>query len=265
MKISTDLVKKLRIITGIGILDCKRALLKKNGDINSAVDYLRKKGKSKALNKLSRKTFQGSIFSGIKKDFGILLELNCETDFVSKDNYFINFGKKIIKFLLDKKIDNLNLLRDSFESERVNLVSMIGENIKISRISALHGDFIHSYVHCSRIGVLLKSNSKKIDLNKNISMHIAASNPLYLNPLSVPENIILRERNIQLSMSKQVGKPQFIAKKIVEGRMNKFFGEITLIKQPFVINPKQKVEDFLLENNIIVKNFVRFELGENKI
>ncbi|CAL4320395.1 Elongation factor Ts [Buchnera aphidicola (Periphyllus testudinaceus)] len=265
MKISTNLIKKLRMITGIGILDCKKALLKKNGDIHSSIDYLRKKGKSKALNKLSRKTFQGSIFSGVKKNFGVLLELNCETDFVAKHENFINFGNKIIQTSLEKNIEKLDFLKNFFESERASLVSIIGENIKISRFLVLKGKFIHSYLHRSRIGVLLQSNSNDELLNKNISMHIAASKPLYLNPESVPKEIILREQNIQLSMSKQTGKPDSILKKIVLGRMKKFFSEITLIKQSFILDQKKTVEDFLLENNIILKNFIRFEVGEIKI
>ncbi|WP_343187915.1 translation elongation factor Ts [Buchnera aphidicola (Periphyllus koelreuteriae)] len=262
MKISSKLVKELRSITGVGILDCKKALLKKKGDINSSIDYLRKQGISKALNKFSRKTLQGSIFSGIKKNIGALLELNCETDFVSKDKYFINFGNKIIQTALKKNINNLNDLRILFESERTNLVSIIGENIKISRFSVLIGNFINSYIHRSRIGVLVQSNSSNDILTKNIAMHIAASKPLYLNPESVPKDIVLREQNIQLSMSTQTGKSHSIAKKIVSGRMKKFFSEITLLKQLFILDSKKTVENFLLENKIVLKNFLRFEMGE---
>jgi elongation factor Ts len=262
MKISADLIKHLRSLTGVGILDCKKALLKKNGDIDKSIDYLREKGKSKALNKISRKTLEGSIFSGIKNKFGVILEINCETDFVAQDKNFINFGEKIIQTALKKKIYDLNTLRNTFEAQRTNLVSIFNENIKISRFSSLSGNFLYSYLHRSRIGTLLKSNSNDFSLIKNIAMHIIASKPLYLNKKDIPQDILSREKKIQLSRALQTGKNHVIADKIVVGRMKKFISEIALIKQNFVLDPKITVENFLKKNNIIIKKFIRFEVGE---
>ncbi|CAL4320350.1 translation elongation factor Ts [Buchnera aphidicola] len=262
MKISSNLVKKLRELTGVGILDCKKALLKKNGDINKSIDYLRKKGKSKALNKTARTTLQGSIFSGTKNKFGVLLEVNCETDFVAQEENFINFGKEIVNTALKKKICDFNVLKKVFEFKRIHLVSILNENIKISRYFFLQGDFLYFYLHRTRIGVLLKSNSNDSSLIKYLAMHIVASKPLYLSPENIPQDILLRERKIQLSRSLELGKNISIAEKIVSGRMKKFIGEISLIKQKFVIDPKITVEKFLKENNIVIKNFMRFEVGE---
>ncbi|CAL4320477.1 Elongation factor Ts [Buchnera aphidicola (Chaitophorus sp. 3695)] len=265
MQISSNLIKKLRLITESGILDCKKALLKKKGNIDAAIDYLRKKGKSKALNKISRQTLQGSIFNKTKKNIGVMLEVNCETDFVSKDKHFIDFGNKIISYALRKKIKNLLQIQENFDVDRINLISILGENIKISKYSILIGDFICNYLHRSRIGVLVQSNSMDFSLMKYIAMHIAASKPLYLNPESIPNEVLIREKNIQLDMSLQTGKSNFISKKIVEGRMKKFFSEISLTKQPFILDPKKTVEQYLLEHNILLKNFVRFGVGEKII
>ncbi|CAL4320664.1 Elongation factor Ts [Buchnera aphidicola (Chaitophorus populicola)] len=265
MKISSNLVKKLRIITGSGILDCKKALLKTQGNIDVAIDYLRKKGKSKALNKTSRKTLQGSIFTKIKKNIGVILEINCETDFVSKDKNFIDFGNKIIEYALQKKINDLNQIQRKFDSDKMNLISILGENIQISKYSILIGNFIHNYLHHFRIGVLVQSNSENCSIMKYIAMHIAASKPLYLNPESIPNEVLTKEKNIQLDMSLQTGKSNFIAEKIVSGRMKKFFSEITLVKQPFALDPKKTVEQYLLEHKILLKNFIRFEVGEKII
>ncbi|NIH16639.1 MAG: elongation factor Ts [Buchnera aphidicola (Periphyllus lyropictus)] len=262
MIILTDLIKKLRSITGVGILDCKKALLKNKNNLNYSIDYLREKGKAKALNKISRKTLQGSIFIKIKNNIGAMLELNCETDFVEKDKNFIKFGNEIVLQSLLKKITDINILRDLFESKRLNLISIFGENINISKFLIISGEFIHSYIHRSKIGVLLKSNSNDNNLIKYISMHIAAKKPLYLNPENIPKDIISKEKKIQLSRSLQTGKSISIAKKIVIGRMNKFISEISLIKQSFVIDPKKTVEQYLLENSIKLNNFARFEVGE---
>ncbi|CAL4320286.1 translation elongation factor Ts [Buchnera aphidicola] len=262
MKISSDLVKKLRMLTGVGILDCKKALLKKKGNINESIDYLREKGKNKALNKISRKTLQGMIFEKIQDHVGVILELNCETDFVSQDKNFINFGEKILNFALQKKIFDFDFLKKKFENERIHLVSIFNENIKISRFYFLQGKFLYSYLHRSRIGVLLKSNSNNFSLIKLVAMHIVASKPLYLNPENIPKKILSREKKIQLSRSLQSGKNEFIAKRIVSGRMKKFISEIALTKQNFVIDPKIKVEKFLKKNNIVIENFMRFEIGE---
>lgn len=265
MKILSNLIKKLRLITGSGILDCKKALLRTNRNIDLAIDYLRKKGKSKALNKISRKTLQGSIFSKINGNIGVILEVNCETDFVSKDKNFISFGNKIVEYAFKKKIKYLNEIQKIFDIKRINLISVLGENIKISKYSILIGDFIYSYLHHSRIGVLVQSNSNDICKIKNVAMHIAASKPLYLNPENIPNDVLTREKNLQLEMSLQTGKSQFISEKIVSGRMKKFFSEISLIKQFFVLDPKKTVEQYLLENNILLKNFIRFEVGEKSI
>ncbi|MCW5197754.1 translation elongation factor Ts [Buchnera aphidicola] len=265
MKISSYLIKKLRLMTGSGILDCKKALLDTQGDIERAIDYLRKQGKSKALRKISRKTLQGSIFNKIKKNIGVMLEINCETDFVSKDKKFIDFGNKIVKYGLEKKIKDLNVIQKKFDSDRINLISILGENVKISKYSILIGNFIYNYLHHSRIGVLIQTNSINYSIIKYIAMHIAASKPLYLNPESIPHEVISREENIQLDMSLQTGKSNFISKKIVSGRMKKFFSEISLTKQPFVLDPKKTVEQYLLKHNILLKNFIRFEVGEKII
>ncbi|XBC38917.1 MAG: translation elongation factor Ts [Buchnera aphidicola (Melaphis rhois)] len=261
--ISARLIKQLRIQTGAGIVDCKNALIETKGDIDKSIDFLRKLGRVKALNKQSCITSHGSIFiSGNKKRFA-MLELNCETDFVSKEHNFISFGKDIVNNAIIIEKNDYISLKKLFEEKRIDLISKVNENIVIRRIAVLNGNNVNSYLHHNRIGVLLKTTScNDMTLVKNIAMHIAASKPEYLRPDLIPSDIIEREYNIQLELASRSKKSEFIIEKIAKGRMTKFANERSLLGQAFILNPHKTVGDIIIENNIDIVSFIRFEIGE---
>jgi len=262
INITASLVKELRLRTGVGVMECKKALIKNKGNIEYSVDYLRKLGISKAEKKLNTVTTQGSIFTFCSNNVSAILELNCESDFVAKDNQFIIFGNNIVRSICDKAIYNIHILRKKFESKRIELISKFDENIFIKRINFLSNNYIGTYVHGTRIGVLVGTNTFITQaLIKNIAMHIAASKPEFLNSYMIPDNIINRERNIQLEIAMKSAKSNFIADKIVQGRMSKFTDSISLMGQKFILDPEYTVNQYLLNNNTTVTSFVRFEIG----
>ncbi|QCI15917.1 translation elongation factor Ts [Buchnera aphidicola] len=261
--ITADLIKKLRDRTGVGFLECKRALVEENGNIELSIDNLRKSGKLNAEKKINNITNQGMIFAKIENNIGVLLELNCETDFVSKDKSFISLGKEIMLTAISKKIKDINKLRIIFEDKRTDLLLKVGENINIRRFHLIEGDNLCSYVHGVRIGVLVDINNLKNDkILKNIAMHIAASKPEFLHPENVSSTVFKREYQIQLELVKNLKKPSNILEKIIEGRMNKFIKSISLTSQNFIMDSTKTVGDVLKEYNAYIKSFIRFELGE---
>ncbi|QNS01940.1 MAG: elongation factor Ts [Buchnera aphidicola (Pentalonia nigronervosa)] len=263
--VSVSLIKELRLRTGVSFVECKRALLEENGDIELSIDNLRKAGMVTAAKKNTHVTNQGVIFAFVKNDAGVMLELNCETDFVTKNKHFINLGKKIISTALDKNIKDINQIKSIFELERTELVFRLNENININRFNYLHGKNIVAYVHSFRIGVLVHADNLDQKMLKNIAMHIAASKPQYLYPENVSKSVFNREYNIQIELSKTLNKPSNIIKKIVSGRMKKFVNSISLTGQNFIINPAKTVGEILHENNASVISFIRFEIGEKII
>lgn len=262
--ITTCLIKNLRSRTGISLLECKRALVEENGNIELAIDNLRKSGKLSAEKKSNKITNQGVVFLDVQNNIGTMLELNCETDFVSKDDLFINFGKNILSVALEKKIKDIHEIKNIFEEKRTDLIFKLGENINIRRFCWIEGENICSYVHGVKIGVLINSvvGSNQIIL-KNIAMHVAASKPEYLDPQHVPSQVWEREYKIQLELIKNLKKPSYVLKKIIDGRMNKFVNSISLISQNFIMDPTKTVQEILNENNSSIISFTRFELGEN--
>lgn len=260
--IRSCLVKELRARTGAGFLECKRALVEENGDIESAIDNLRKSGQLSAEKKINNTTNQGVIFSKIQNNIGVMLELNCETDFVSKDDLFICLGNEIILKALEDKIKDINQLKDIFESKRTDLILKVGENINIRRFHFMEGENIISYLHGSRIGVLVSAGSLDKIILKNIAMHIAASKPEYLHPENVSSAVFNREYQIQLELANTLKKPSNILTKIIDGRMKKFVNNISLTGQSFIMDSTKTVGDILNENNAYIISFIRFELGE---
>lgn len=262
--ITAALVKELRERTAAGMMECKKALVEANGDIELAIDNMRKSGQAKAAKKAGRIAAEGIILAKVSADgkFGVILELNCETDFVAKDAGFKAFGEEVINAALADKIADIDVLKAKFEEQRANLVAKIGENINIRRIAALEGDVLGTYLHGARIGVMVAATGADEELVKHIAMHIAASKPEYVKPEDVPAEVVAREHQIQLDIAIESGKPREIAEKMVEGRMRKFTGEVSLTGQNFVMDPSKTVGDLLKENNADVVNFIRFEVGE---
>lgn len=265
MNITADLVKELRLRTGVGLMECKKALLEENGNIELSIDNLRKSGKSKAEKKIFNITKHGLIFAKTIDNYGVLLEINCETDFVAKHSLFISFGSEIASTALTKKIKKISELEMIFQEKKIDLINRMNENINIRSFNFLSGKNITSYVHDGRIGVLVCTNNLNLKISKNISMHIAASKPEYLYPKNVPHSVFEREYQIQLELSKTLNKPVNILNKIITGKMNKFTNSISLVGQNFVMDPSKTIGQLLSENNTEVISFIRYEIGGSVI
>ncbi|QIQ20474.1 translation elongation factor Ts [Zophobihabitans entericus] len=263
-EVTAAMVKELRERTGAGMMECKKALVEANGDIELAIDNMRKSGQAKAAKKAGRVAAEGVIITRISADkkTGYILEINCETDFVASDAGFLAFSNKVADAVLADKITDITALQAKFEDERAALVAKIGENITIRRVAQISGGEVGSYLHGARIGVLVAATGANEELVKHIAMHVAASKPDYLNPADVSAEVVNHERQIQIDIAMQSGKPREIAEKMVEGRMRKFTGEISLTGQQFVMDPSKTVGDLLKEKNATVTGFIRFEVGE---
>jgi len=290
MPITAADVKKLREITSAGIMDCKRALTETDGNIEKAIEYLRKKGIAKAEKKVSRETKDGLIESYIHPEnkVGVLLEVNCETDFVAKTPDFKKFVGNVAKHIADKKpVNNSDLMEQSFikdpnktvEELQKELIGKLGENISIGRfeIYELKNGLIESYIHPgNKLGVLLEvncdSNSvpQSTDFKtfvRDIAMQVAASNPMVIRREELPSAIIEREMNIYKTQAQNQDKPEHIAEKIAEGKMEKFYQEVCLMEQSFIKDPNKTIEGLLKElvgkigENITIRRFARFQLG----
>ncbi len=276
MQISASMVKELRDRTGAGMMDCKKALQEAAGDIEAAIDVMRKSGIAKAAKKAGRIAAEGTIV--VKPDQAgnqaMILEVNCETDFVAKDENFQGFSSQLANTLLAQPgatTDSAGELRlnnkgtQTVEDTRQQLVTKLGENISIRRFARLNktaGGTLGIYVHGIRIGVIVDLSADNPGLAKDLAMHIAASNPLCVNEEDVAPQVLENERQIQLAQARQSGKPDEIIEKMVSGRMKKFLRENTLTGQAFVKDPDTTVAALLKANNASVNGFIRYEVGE---
>ncbi|MCG7488642.1 translation elongation factor Ts [Vibrio sp. Of14-4] len=260
MAVTAALVKELRDRTGAGMMECKKALVETDGDIELAIDNMRKSGAAKAAKKAGNVAAEGAII--IKQDNGVavLLEVNCQTDFVAKDANFTAFAEEVAAHALSTKA-TAEELQAKFEETRVALVAKIGENINIRRVQYVEGAEIASYRHGEKIGVVVAGEGDAETL-KHVAMHVAASRPEYVNPEDVPADVVEKEKAVQVEIAMNEGKPAEIAEKMVVGRMKKFTGEISLTGQAFVMEPKKSVGEILKERGASVANFVRLEVGE---
>ena len=260
MAVTAALVKELRDRTGAGMMECKKALVETNGDVELAIENMRKSGAAKAAKKAGNVAAEGAII--IKEDNGVsvLLEVNCQTDFVAKDANFTAFAEKVAADALASKASVEELVA-KFEEERVALVAKIGENINIRRVQYVEGAAIASYRHGEKIGVVVAGEGDAETL-KHVAMHVAASRPEYVNPEDVPADVVEKEKAVQVEIAMNEGKPAEIAEKMVVGRMKKFTGEISLTGQAFVMEPKTSVGEILKERGASVATFVRLEVGE---
>ena len=271
MQIKPVQVKELRERTGAGMMDCKNALVEAGGDIDAALDLLRKSGQAKADKKASRIAAEGQVLVASDSDSGryTLLEVNSETDFVAKDENFRAFTARVGRAVVEHAPASVDALMEvevdgaSVAELRQALVSKIGENVIVRRFSMLDSDAtVGSYVHMDRIGVLVELDGGSEALARDLAMHVAASSPRYVSVDDVPEDEIARETEILTAQAAQTGKPEQIIARIVEGRLRKHFDEVTLTGQPFVKDTNTKVGQLLAKNDASVKRFVRFEVGE---
>ncbi len=273
MSITAGMVKELRERTGAGMMECKKALSETNGDMEAAIDLMRKSGAAKADKKAGRIAAEGRVVIAISADSkkAAMVEVNSETDFVANDSNFVAFADAVGAATLANQPADVAALSalsladgQSVEESRTTLIAKIGENIQVRRFNLVDAGagIVASYQHGTRIGVLVSLTGGDAELGKHVAMHIAASRPAALDETSVPAEVIEREREIQIDIAMQSGKPRDIAEKMVVGRMKKFLGEITLLGQPFVMNPDQTVGELLKSKGATVTQFIRLEVGE---
>ncbi len=272
MAITAATVKELRERTGAGMMDCKKALQETDGDIEKAIEDMRKSGMAKAAKKAGRVAAEGLVV--IKRNTEtsqvVIAEINSETDFVAKDDSFKGFCDQIATCILSDQPADIGTLMEcniggqTVEETRQQLVAKIGENISIRRFSLIDSaeGILGSYLHGVRIGVIVELEGGDEVLAKDIAMHIAASNPVCIAEEDVPKDLLDKEREILIAQAQESGKPQDIIEKMISGRINKFLKEITLLGQPFVKDPDQTVAKLLESAGATIQSFIRYEVGE---
>ncbi|MFV1982518.1 MAG: translation elongation factor Ts [Thiohalomonadales bacterium] len=272
MAITAAQVKELRERTGSGMMECKKALTEVNGDMEAAIDHLRKTGQAKADKKSGRIAAEGKIVIKLNENnkSAVIIEINCETDFAAKDDNFSKFANEVALSVLENQPSNINELNNlnlasgsTIEDTRKTLIAKIGENISVRRFELVSSTgVLGCYSHGNRIGVVVSTTTDKIELAKDIAMHIAASKPICVSADQVDTELLKREREIYSAEAASSGKPDNIIEKMVEGKINKYLKEVTLLGQPFVKDPDQTIEKLLKSANATVESFVRFELGD---
>ena len=265
MAIKAADVKNLREKTGLGMMECKKALEEAGGNLEEAITNLRKSSVLKAEKKASRTAVEGIILSKKIDSDTLFVEVNCETDFVAKDESFLEFCQQILDFACDNRsFENIfEKVCNGMEEQRMSLVQKIGENIVIRKVVKLSGNISEFYIHSNKkiaSGVSLKKGNEEIA--REIAMHVAASNPLVLSPEHLGEDYIQKEREIFKSQVAKENKPPEILEKMIEGKLNKQLADVSLLKQPFVKDPSKNVDAFLKKSNSTISSFVRIEVGE---
>ena len=270
--ITTALIKELRERTGVGMMDCKKVLTETDGDIEAAIESLRKAGAAAAAKKAGRIAAEGMIAQAQSADGSAvaLVEINSETDFVAKDDGFKAFATSVAQVAVDESPADVTALSDSsvgemtIEEARLALITKIGENIGVRRFERLDADggTLGSYLHGVKIGVIVKLEGGDEELAKDVAMHIAASNPTCISEAEMPAELLEKEKDIFAAQARESGKPDNIIEKMIEGRMKKFLKENTLLGQAFVKNPDQSIEQLLKDGGASIVSFNRLEVGE---
>ncbi|MFW8593125.1 translation elongation factor Ts [Cribrihabitans neustonicus] len=272
MAITAAMVKELRESTGAGMMDAKKALVENNGDMEAAVDWLRTKGLAKAAKKSGRTAAEGLVAVVVEGGKGVAVEVNSETDFVAKNGEFQSMVAGIAKAALNA--DDVEALKaadlggKSVEATLTDKIATIGENMSLRRMEKLEGETVVSYVHnaaaegMGKIGVLVAMNGGDDTIGKQVAMHIAAVNPAALSEAELDASIVEKEKQVQIDIARESGKPEQVIEKMIEGRMKKFVAESTLLNQQFVVNPDLTVEAAAKEAGATITGFVRVEVGE---
>lgn len=272
MTISANLVNELRQRTGAGLMDCKKALTESNGDLEKAIEAMRKAGQAKADKKADRTAAEGVVIVRSNDNGAVMLEINSETDFVARDENFTKFAEAVAELALAKQSNDItSLLQEKLSSEqtveeaRKALIAKIGENINVRRVVFIpkKSGVLGTYVHGGRIGVIVHvENTTDATLAKDLAMHIAASNPQVVKPEDVPAELIAKEKAIYVAQAQETGKPAEIIEKMITSRVNKFLDEASLVGQAFVKDPNVKVGTLLKNAKAEVVVFKRFAVGE---
>ena len=268
MNITAAMVKELREKTGAGIMDAKKALAENDGDMEKAMEFLRQKGVASADKKMGRIAAEGLVASYIENGVGAIVEVNCETDFVAKNEDFKELVQGIAKHIAETKpatVEELNasicpVCNKSIEDVVKEKIATIGEKITIRRFEILEGN-LATYIHNGKIGVLLKTSEKQDEIAKDVCLHIASSAPEFISREEIPQSVIDEETRIEMGKEDLANKPENIRAKIVEGRINKLMASRCLIEQPFVKNPDETVGQ-LIEGKCKIEKFIRYVLGE---
>ena len=272
MAITAAMVKELRDSTGAGMMDAKKALTENDGDMNAAVDWLRTKGLAKAAKKSGRTAAEGLVAVQVEGGQGVAVEVNSETDFVAKNADFQKMVSDIAGVALG--VSDVEALKaadmggKSVNDVITDKVATIGENMSVRRMAKVEGQTVVSYIHnaaadgMGKIGVLVALNGGDEAFGRQVAMHIAATNPAALNEASLDSEIVEKERQIQIDIARESGKPEQVIEKMIEGRMRKFMAEVTLLGQAFVINPDQTVAEAAKEAGAEIAGYVRLEVGE---
>ena len=269
--ITASMVKELRERTGLGMMDCKKALSDADGDMERAIEDLRKASGLKAAKKASRVAAEGVVMAKVSEDGnrGVIIEVNSETDFVARDENFLGFSKKALGSAFEENEATVEeLLEQGLEKSRQALVQKIGENVNLRRLERLDFEdanqgIVESYVHNNgKIGVLISLQGGDEALARDIAMHVAAVNPMVVRPEDVPEDILAKESEIYSAQARDSGKPEEIVERMISGRLRKFVAEVSLLEQQFVKDPEVTIRDLLKEVGADIVRFVRYEVGE---
>ena len=267
MEIKASQVKELRDMTGVAMMDCKKALVECEGDIEKALDLLRSNSAMKAEKKSSRVAADGILITVITENYATIVEINSETDFAAKDSNFLSFGEKVKNYIKENKVSNADdFINSDIEDERKTLVQTIGENIQLRRVETIEfspdmktGLYLHSD---SKLGSIVVTKNGNDQTAKDIAMHVAAFNPLCLSQDDIDKDVLDRERAIYQNQAEESGKPQDIMDKMVDGKVNRFLSEVSLLSQSFVKDPDITVKDYLDKNNAEIITFTRLKVGE---
>ena len=266
MSITASQVKELRDMSGVGMMECKKALVETNGDIEKALDLLRANSSLKAEKKASRVAADGEVKVAQNYKYSSLVEINSETDFAAKDSKFKEFTNDISDYLSNNFVNDISKLAEIFEEKRQSLIQSIGENIQLRRLQTIEvpsGGTIGAYIHSDgRLAALVSIDKANQELAKDLAMHVSATNPSCLNAEDIDQELLERERSIYLAQAEESGKDAAIMEKMVEGKVKRFLSEVTLVSQGFVKNPDQTIEQLLKENDASIISFARFKVGE---
>ena len=266
MEIKASQVKELRELSGVGMMECKKALVEVEGDIEKALDLLRSNSALKAEKKSARVAADGVIKVYVSEDYATMVEINSETDFAAKDDSFIEFTKNIEERLVEKKYLDVEDLKKDVEEDRQKLVQSIGENIQIRRLATQEFDSskkVGTYLHSdNKLAAMVLLKEENVELGRDIAMHISASAPLSINEDGVDKNVLERERNIFESQARESGKDENIMQKMVEGKIKRFLKEVTLLSQDFIKDPDTSISKLLENSDNEVVSFKRFKVGE---
>ena len=266
MSIAASQVKELREMSGVGMMECKKALVETEGDLEKALDLLRANSSLKAEKKASRVAADGEVKVAETSSYISMVEINSETDFAAKDSQFKEFTNSVASYLGESQVDSIEELNAQFDNKRQTLIQSIGENIQLRRLKTLQvpiNGSIGTYIHSDgRLAALVAIDTDNQDLAKDLAMHVSATNPSCLNSADLDPEVLDRERAIFLAQAQESGKDAAIMDKMVEGKVKRFLSEVTLVSQAFVKNPDLSIQQLLDENNASIVDFVRFKVGE---